>query len=58
MTRRSDLVPTWHGTLRDFVKTLPENWTIVQLSALSYRDKLTDLFVQWQETRLNTNEPG
>ena len=53
-----DLVPTWHGTLRDFVKTLPENWTIVQLSALSYRDKLTDLFVQWQETRLNTNEPG
>lgn len=53
-----DLVPTWHGTLRDFVETLPEDWTIVQLSALSYGDKLTDLFVQWQETRLNTNEPG
>lgn len=52
-----DLVPTWAGSLSDFVKTLPEDWTIVQLSALSYEDKLTDLFTQWQETRRNERAP-
>ena len=52
-----DLVPTWAGSLSDFVETLPEDWTIVQLSALSYEDKLTDLFTQWQETRRNERTP-
>lgn len=52
-----DLVPTWSGSLGDFVETLPEDWTIVQLSALSYGDKLTDLYTQWQETRRDTNTP-
>ena len=52
-----DLVPTWAGSLSDFVKTLPEDWTIVQLSALSYEDKLKDLFTQWQETRRNERAP-
>ena len=53
-----DLVPTWVGSLHSFVQTLPKDWTIVQLSALSYGDKLTDLFTQWQETRRDTREPS
>ena len=52
-----DLIPTWPGSLRDFIHTLPEDWTIVQLSALSYGDKLTDLYTQWQETRRNERTP-
>ena len=52
-----DLIPTWSGSLSDFVETLPEDWTIVQLSALSYEDKLTDLYTQWQETRRNEHAP-
>ena len=29
-----DLVPTWAGSLSDFVETLPEDWTIVQLGVV------------------------
>jgi GR25 family glycosyltransferase involved in LPS biosynthesis len=46
-----DLIPTWPGSFQQYVEMLPKDWSIVQLSALSYGDKLTDLFIQWQGAR-------
>lgn len=46
-----DLVPTWPGSLKQYIETLPDDWTIVQLSALSYGDELKNLYTQWQSQR-------
>lgn len=46
-----DLVPTWPGSLKEYIATLPKDWTIVQLSALAYAETLTRLYTKWQTER-------
>ena len=53
-----DLVPTWPGSLNQYIETLPKDWTIVQLSALSYGEKLKDLYTQWQSQRKDVAGEG
>lgn len=46
-----DLLPTWTKTLGSYVDSLPEGWTVAQLSASGSAETVEKLFFDWQRKR-------
>lgn len=46
-----DLLPTWTKTLGSYVDSLPEDWTLAQLSASGSAETVEKLFFDWQRKR-------
>ena len=53
---KPDLMPTWSTDLDSYVERLPEDWTLVQLSALGRESAVETLFFDWQRER--SRAPG
>jgi len=51
-----ELLPTWTSGLDAYVERLPEDWTVVQLSAYGDERAISKLFFDWQSARLRA--PG
>jgi len=51
-----DLIPTWTKEMDEYILKLPEDWTIVQLSAIGSEDEARELFYEWQRHRASA--PG
>lgn len=53
---KPDLIPTWSTDFDGYVERLPEDWTLVQLSALGRESAVETLFFDWQRAR--SRAPG
>lgn len=53
---KPDLIPTWSTDFDGYVERLPEDWTLVQLSALGRESAVETLFFDWQRER--SRAPG
>jgi GR25 family glycosyltransferase involved in LPS biosynthesis len=47
----TDLSPFWTSSFDEFIKNLPTNWTIVQLSLTGTEDMWSRAFSEWQQNR-------